>query len=87
MSRLPRRRHRARGAGDDAGRGRRYAAARRLSRGMAETAAEVPAAIRLGMLRMIQHLYEARDDTGWAPPAAIAALWHPWRRVMLGGGR
>ncbi len=55
--------------------------------GMAETAAEVPAAIRHGMLRMIQHLYEARDDAGRTPPAAVAALWQPWRRVTLGGGR
>ncbi|KTE19565.1 hypothetical protein ATE67_12950 [Sphingopyxis sp. H050] len=55
--------------------------------GMADTASEVPAAIRHGMLRMVQHLYAARDDAALAPPAAIAALWQPWRRLSLGGER
>lgn len=55
--------------------------------GMAEAAADVPAAIRHGMLRMVQHLYEARDDAKADPPAAVAALWQPWRRIALGAGR
>lgn len=55
--------------------------------GMAEAAADVPAAIRHGMLRMVQHLYEARDDAKVDPPAAVAALWQPWRRIAVGAGR
>lgn len=55
--------------------------------GMAEAAADVPAAIRHGILRMVQHLYEARDDAKADPPAAVAALWQPWRRIALGAGR
>ncbi|MBN8842660.1 MAG: phage head-tail connector protein [Sphingomonadales bacterium] len=53
--------------------------------GMATDAAGVPEAIRQGIVRMTQHLHEARDGGGTAPPAAIAALWQPWRRLTLGG--
>lgn len=55
--------------------------------GMAEGANGVPEAIRQGIVRMTQHLHDARDGTGAAPPAAIAALWQPWRRLTLGSGR
>ncbi|MCW0200019.1 hypothetical protein [Sphingopyxis sp.] len=53
--------------------------------GMAAGANGIPEAIRQGILRMTQHLHEARDGSGGAPPAAIAALWQPWRRLTLGG--
>ncbi|OHD04447.1 head-tail connector protein [Sphingopyxis sp. RIFCSPHIGHO2_12_FULL_65_19] len=55
--------------------------------GMADGANAVPEAIRQGIIRMTQHLHDARDGTGAAPPAAIAALWQPWRRLTLGSGR
>lgn len=55
--------------------------------GMAADANGVPEAIRQGIVRMTQHLHDARDGTGAGPPAAIAALWQPWRRLTLGGGR
>lgn len=55
--------------------------------GIAEGANGIPEAIRQGIIRMTQHLHEARDDAGAAPPAMIAALWQPWRRRTLGGGR
>ncbi len=55
--------------------------------GIADGANGIPEAIRQGILRMTQHLHDARDGAGAAPPAAIAALWHPWRRVTLGGRR
>lgn len=55
--------------------------------GLADAAEALPAAIRHGILRMAQHFYEARDDKERPPPAAIAALWHPWRRTTLGSGR
>lgn len=55
--------------------------------GLAEDANGIPEAIRQGILRMMQHLHDARDGSGTAPPAAIAALWQPWRRLTLGGER
>jgi len=55
--------------------------------GMAAMPNGIPEAIRQGIVRMTQHLHEARDGGGTAPPAAIAALWQPWRRMTLGGGR
>lgn len=55
--------------------------------GIAEGANGIPEAIRQGILRMTQHLHEARDGAGAAPPAVIAALWQPWRRLTLGGGQ
>lgn len=55
--------------------------------GIADGPNGVPEAIRQGILRMTQHLHDARDGSGTAPPAAIAALWQPWRRLTLGSGR
>lgn len=55
--------------------------------GMAANANGIPEAIRQGIVRMVQHLHEARDGADGAPPAAVAALWQPWRRLTLGSGR
>ncbi len=55
--------------------------------GMAENGTDVPEAIRQGVVRMTQHLYDARDGADAAPPAVIAALWQPWRVLSLGSGR
>lgn len=59
--------------------------------GIAEGANGIPEAIRQGIVRMTQHLHDARDGArdgaGAAPPAVIAALWQPWRRLTLGGGQ
>ena len=59
--------------------------------GIADGANGIPEAIRQGIVRMTQHLHEARegarDGAGAAPPAAIAALWQPWRRLTLGSGQ
>lgn len=56
--------------------------------GMAAAGADVPEAIRHGIVRMAQHLYDARDAKDVPPPpAAIAALWQPWRVMRLGGAR
>ncbi|MBC7987879.1 MAG: phage head-tail connector protein [Sphingomonadaceae bacterium] len=44
----------------------------------------VPEALRQGIVRLTTHLFTHRDgaeDTG--PPAAVAALWRPWRRMRL----
>ena len=42
----------------------------------------VPEPLRHGILRMAAHLYSHRDD-GAAPPAAVAALWLPYRKLRL----
>jgi uncharacterized phiE125 gp8 family phage protein len=44
----------------------------------------VPEPLRQGVLRLATHLYTGRGDNGGAPPAAITALWRPWRRIRLG---
>lgn len=59
----------------------------RYRAGMAPDVNGIPEAIRHGILRMMQHLHTARDGEAGAPPAMIAALWQPWRRVGLGSGR
>lgn len=50
--------------------------------GMADTADAVPAPIRQGVTRLVEYLYTDRDGRG-GPPAAVAALWRPYRRLRL----
>jgi uncharacterized phiE125 gp8 family phage protein len=47
---------------------------------------DVPEALRQGILRLAAHLYTFRTDAGAQaePPAAVTALWRPWRRLRLG---
>lgn len=52
--------------------------------GLSADWAGVPEALALGMVRLAGHLWTHRDGTGGKPPAAVAALWSPWRRVGLG---
>ncbi|AGH51134.1 hypothetical protein G432_17080 [Sphingomonas sp. MM-1] len=52
--------------------------------GMAADWNGVPEPIRQGILRLVAHLHahrDAPDDAG--PPAAVAALWRPFRRMRL----
>jgi len=49
--------------------------------GIAEDWAGLPAPVAQGVTLLIAHLFEARD--GASPPAAVSALWRPWRRVRL----
>lgn len=45
----------------------------------------VPEPLRHGVVRMAAHLYAHRDAAdAAAPPAAVAALWLPYRRLRLG---
>lgn len=53
------------------------------SAGIADDADGVPAAIGQGVTRLVAHLHAHRDDAV-EPPAAIAALWRPFRRLRLG---
>jgi uncharacterized phiE125 gp8 family phage protein len=56
--------------------------------GLAEAAADVPEPLRMGIARMAAHLYAERGaGEGAQPPAAIGALWRPWRRLSIAGGR
>jgi uncharacterized phiE125 gp8 family phage protein len=51
--------------------------------GLAAEENEVPEPLRQGIVRLAAHLYGARDQDA-APPAAVTALWRPWRRMRLG---
>ena len=43
----------------------------------------VPEPVRQGVLRLVAHLFASRDGDGGAPPAAVTALWRPYRRMRL----
>ena len=52
--------------------------------GMAADWNGVPEALRHGIVRLTAHLYTNRADEGErSPPAAVSALWRPWRRIQL----
>ena len=56
--------------------------------GMAVTGNEVPEPLRHGILRLVGHLFTNRDGGGISgpggePPAAVTALWRPYRRMRL----
>ncbi len=53
------------------------------SAGMAVSQNGVPEPIRHGVLRLVAHLYSARDSDGGEVPAAVTALWRPYRRMQL----
>jgi uncharacterized phiE125 gp8 family phage protein len=55
--------------------------------GMAAAWADLPAALNHGILRLAAHFYTSRtEESGHRrdePPAAVAALWRPFRRLRL----
>lgn len=51
--------------------------------GMATTQNGVPEPIRQGVLRLVAHLFSVRDGNGGEIPAAVTALWRPYRRMRL----
>jgi uncharacterized phiE125 gp8 family phage protein len=51
--------------------------------GLAPDENGVPEPIRQGVLRLVAHLFTARDGEGGEPPAAVTALWRPYRRMRL----
>lgn len=61
--------------------------AARYSAGLASAWTTLPEALRHGILRLAAHQYRARESDGLVasqvPPAAVVALWRPWRRVRL----
>jgi uncharacterized phiE125 gp8 family phage protein len=53
--------------------------------GLAAEWSKLPEALRHGTLRLAAFLYAHRDAGAEAgPPAAVTALWRPWRRMRLG---
>jgi len=57
----------------------------RFTAGLAAGWSELPESLRHGVLRLAAHHYRQREsDTPQAmPPAAVAALWRPWRRMRV----
>lgn len=55
------------------------------SAGMAANWEQLPDGIRQGVIRLaaFQHREREADRPAPVPPAAVAALWRPWRRVRL----
>lgn len=52
--------------------------------GMATDWADLPEPLRLAVMRLLGHLHAWRDDADdKGPPAAVAALLRPWRRMRL----
>jgi uncharacterized phiE125 gp8 family phage protein len=51
--------------------------------GLADSENDVPEPIRQGVLRLVAHLFTSRDGPGGDPPAAVTALWRPYRRLRL----
>ena len=50
--------------------------------GIASDWSSAPEALRQGVVRLAAHLYTHRTDDS-PPPAAVTALWRPWRRMRL----
>jgi uncharacterized phiE125 gp8 family phage protein len=57
----------------------------RLTAGLSAEWDALPEAIRHGVVRLAAHHFRARDEVQATsePPAAVAALWRPWRRMRL----
>ena len=57
----------------------------RFTAGLASDWTSLPDALRHGVLRFAAYQYRTREDNGasGSPPAAVAALWRPWRRLRL----
>ncbi len=52
--------------------------------GLYEAWGDMSAPLRQGVIRLVAHLYTVRDSADDAgPPAAVAALWRPFRRMRL----
>ncbi|MCB2062182.1 MAG: phage head-tail connector protein [Novosphingobium sp.] len=57
----------------------------RFIAGLAPGWDSLPEAMRHGIVRLAAHQHREREASGAAPqpPAAVAALWQPWRRMRL----
>ena len=52
--------------------------------GLAVDWAGLPAPLAYGVLLLVAHLFNDRDGVA-APPAAVSALWRPWRSFRIAG--
>ena len=57
----------------------------RFTAGLASDWDALPDALRHGIMRLAAHQHREREDAGASPlpPASVAALWRPWRRMRL----
>ena len=57
----------------------------RFTAGIAPGWASLPEGLKHGVLRLAAHNYRQRDREAalTTPPAAVTALWQPWRRMRL----
>lgn len=57
----------------------------RFTAGLAPGWEALPEGLRHGVVRLAAHQHRTRDEAGAAPlpPASVAALWRPWRRMRL----
>ncbi|WP_374406909.1 hypothetical protein [Pelagerythrobacter sp.] len=56
----------------------------RFTAGLAADWSALPESLRHGTVRLAAELHRARDGAPLPhPPAAVAALWQPWRRMRL----
>lgn len=57
----------------------------RFTAGLAPEWDSLPDALRHGLIRLAAHQHREREAGGAAPlpPASVAALWRPWRRMRL----
>lgn len=55
-----------------------------FSTGLAMEWGGLPEAMRQGAVRLASHMFTHRDGDGGGPPAAVSALWRPWRRMRIG---
>lgn len=62
---------------------RRFAV--RFTAGLTPDWETLPDALRHGVIRLAAHQHRERESgsSSPAPPAAVAALWRPWRRLRL----
>jgi len=51
--------------------------------GIATGTNDLPEPLRHGILRLVGHLFASRDGDSGEPPAAVTALWRPYRRMRL----
>ncbi|MET1755032.1 phage head-tail connector protein [Novosphingobium sp. RD2P27] len=57
----------------------------RFTAGLATEWDLLPESLRHGIVRLAAHQHRERESAGASslPPASVAALWRPWRRVRL----
>lgn len=55
----------------------------RYRAGIAAEAAAIPEGLKHGIVRMAAEMHGLREGDAATPPAAVTALWRPWRRMRL----